>query len=184
MRLRMRREDHGIGQIGGPQRGVLRLFKGKVGEPIVDQVDHLPAAVQTLPVEGELGRVGHHGANAVRLEQLAKEFEFWRQVLLGRPLIDDHDTRASGAGRIGSGQMPFLAKHGDQCRVDRSRRRHHAGDRRTAGPLRAQQTRVQQRPARIRVDLDQLRAVRAEMEVVTEKDARGSGRMMRATGGA
>jgi hypothetical protein len=80
---------------------------------------------------------------------------------------------AAAVNATAASQAPLFAKHGHQRRLDR----------RLAGIIcatGAQQARcarnrrcVQQRPAGIRIDLDQLRAVRTEMEVVTQEDTRG-----------
>jgi hypothetical protein len=68
MLLRVRGEDHGIGQIGHAQGGMLRFCQREIGQPVVNQVDAQSSTRQAHAVKRQLGRVGDHRHNAVRFE--------------------------------------------------------------------------------------------------------------------
>jgi hypothetical protein len=67
--------------------------RAKVGQPVVDQVDDLPAAAQAFAVEGQFRHVGHQRSDAIRLEELPEECKFGRQILFIELRIDNRDAR-------------------------------------------------------------------------------------------
>jgi len=100
MHLRMRGENHRVGQIGGTQGRMLRLGESEVGEPVVDQIDPGAATSQALAIKGQLIRVGDHRRQTMRFEQLAEEFEFGRQILLAGPCVNNRDAHQRPLTRL------------------------------------------------------------------------------------
>jgi hypothetical protein len=80
---------------------------------------------------------------------------------------------------ITASQPPLLAKHRQKGFLDRHRRRHHPRHRCAARTLCMQQASVEQRAAGVRIDFDQMRTVCAEVKVIPQENAGGTGRMPR-----
>ena len=159
----MRRQHDAAGRENGPQVGVDRSRQGKVGQPVVDQIDRQPRVRQPVAVADEVAGIGDDGGDAVLLEQPAKEVEFRRHELRGRVVVDDGDARQR---RVAAFEPPLGAKHGDEFGA-------HARPFRRP-PVFDQRTGIEQAAAGVGVDFDQFRPGRGQVEVVAhERAARG-----------
>ena len=153
-----------------PQRGVGRIVERKIGEAVIDKIDGLTVVKQPRTIPDELCRIGDDGPDTVGLEQAAEQLELGRQILLCRLFVDDGDAPQ---WTVAAGQMPLLKEHGDEAGLDivrLTRLRHEFGHRIAARTLRRCQPRIEQAATGVGVDLDQLRAVVADVKVVTEED--------------
>ena len=180
MGARMRADDRFASQPGLPERGLGRLFQREIGQPVVNEVDRLVAMPQAAVPAHELVRTADRSLDAVAPEQFAVQEKLGVQVLLLRPFVDDGDKgRCAEAalnrrGSVCALQPPFGEEHLIQRllhRVGFHRLHRQPGDLGTTRPVGPCQHRVQQRAAGVGVDLDQLRAGRAQMEVESQQAA-------------
>ena len=158
VRRRVRRQDHGAGQAGGADGAAGLAFEVEIGQPVVDQVDRFAGQPEFAVGINKIGRIGDDGGDAVGGEEIAAEFEFRRQELPGRRLVDDGDAAQR---RVAPGQPPFGKEHVE----DRGEQRGTV----VGPPVGGQQVGVEQAAAGIGVDLDQLRASRRQVEVVAHE---------------
>ena len=106
-------------------------------------------------------------------EHLAEQLEFGHEVLGFRLFVDDRNASERLVGPLCT---EFLPEHVDEHLphvVDASRAGEEISDFAATGLLRRCDVLQEQCTARVRVDLDQARAVRGQVEVVTEEYAAG-----------
>jgi len=89
VRARIGRYHDRAGFISRAQIGL--IFKIKVGEPVVDQINGQIRAKQLAIAPLQTGRIDDHGLIACALEQARKQAELRIQVLFLRIFIDDGD---------------------------------------------------------------------------------------------
>ena len=180
MGARMRADDRLASQPGLPERSLGRLLQREIGQPVVNEVDRLVAMPQAAVPAHQLVRTADHSRDAVALEQFAVQEKLGIQVLLLRPFVDDGDKRRCADTALNRRcsvcalQPPFGEEHFEQRllhRVGFHRLHRQPGDLGTTRPMGPCQHRVQQRAAGVGVDLDQLRAVRAQVEVEPQQAA-------------
>ncbi|OIQ71995.1 hypothetical protein GALL_463840 [mine drainage metagenome] len=149
-------------------RGLLQI---KVGQAVVDHVNRCSCKHQLAALPDHFAGVGNVRFNAVLFEQLAKQLEFGCQVLRDRRAVDNQHI---APGLVALLQPPLIGKHLENALLERV-----APCLRRQGPvqlvaarfLRACQCHVEQQPASVGVDFNQLRATLTEVKVVAHAGA-------------
>ena len=150
-----------------PDRAEVRkLLQVEIGQPVVDQIDALAAAIHAVIARLQSGGVGDQRNDSRALEHALRQQEFRIEVLRFGSFIHDGDA---GERCSTMRQPPFVAEHGEetlfQIRCGNCR----------AGPIRHARTLdqqgVEEPAARVGVDLDQMRALRIEVKIVAVENA-------------
>ena len=152
MHVRIGRDDHGPIEIGGAERCVFRPAEGEIHEPVIDEVDRVPAEQQASLLIAKLARIGDYSLDTVLTEQALREQKLRIEILLGRTLVDDGDPPWPTDPPL---QPPFLREHAQHSAVEIVGLQLGDIGLGTTGALRLGERRIQEGTAGVAVDFDE-----------------------------